>query len=151
MIGRFLSTLSTRLLALATVLFILSSALAKTDKPADPGSGTGGIRITSYTATVGGNDGQGGGKAYDEGTRKIGHMPQEWFICKTDADCDLVPVLCNPSLAVSKLHKQEARTAQCAAVQTCGPKASCVQSVPNRSRAVCINRECRTVFMPAPD
>jgi hypothetical protein len=141
-----------------------SLAHAKTDRAVDPGSGTGGITVLDVTSTTdydyqapivtainGGppvlsTDAAAGGRSYDFGTRKLANMPPGWFTCRTVDDCDLVPVLCGPSFAVAKAHKAEARAAECAAIPTCGPKASCIQPVPDTSKAVCDHGECRTIF-----
>ena len=160
-------TLSRRglLMLVALLMLAVGHAEAKTDRGADPDSGTGGITITGVTntttyqyqapaLTVTSVNGvpvasalplQSGeaGESYDVMMRRKAKLPPEWFTCKTADDCGLARVPCNASLAVSKAYKDDAEAAICQ-----GPSCEdqpCDASRIDTSLAVCDKGQCVTV------
>lgn len=91
--------LNPRLASFVAIFLFASSvtATAANVAPVDPGSGTGGIGITSVTSSI------------DDVLRNWANIPREWSACKASVDCTLVHVPCHTNFAISKAHKEEAQ------------------------------------------
>jgi hypothetical protein len=75
---------------------------------------------------------------YDERIRAEAQLPNDWFSCKTEKDCDLVSVPCQSDLAINAKHVTEAREA------LINHYWICLGSSQHDSQAMCDEHQCTT-------